>query len=115
MKNFIQPGKSIEITFASDASSGDGVVLNDIFGVADHDVDVSVEPQGTLQLEGVFEFVRDASDVFLQGGKAYWDNGNSWVTILPNGGANKLIGVSIEAKTAAAGNIEVRLNGTSTL
>lgn len=110
-KNYIQPGKSIEVAFAAAVESGEGRLVGDLFGVADHDV--AAAGRGTLYLEGVFEFDRDAADVFTEGLSVYWNAAAKEITIDANGGANKLVGASVEAHAAAAGTVRVRLNGTT--
>ncbi len=113
MKNFIQPGEAVEVTFAADVVSGDMVLIGSLFGIVDHDVDVSVDAQGIMNTEGIFDLTRDAADVFTQGLLVYFNEGAGEITIDPAAGANKLVGVSMEALGAAAGNVKVRLNGTS--
>ena len=111
MKNYIQDECSVEVTFAVAVVSGEGRLVGSLFGVADHDVDAGAK--GTLVTKGVFEFTRDAADIFTQGLLVYWNAGAKEITIDPNAGANKLVGVSMEALAAAAGKIKVRLNGVS--
>jgi predicted RecA/RadA family phage recombinase len=109
--NYVQKGCSVEVTFAAAVVSGEGRLVGSLFVVADHDVDAGAK--GTGLTEGVVELTRDAADVFTQGLLVYWNAGAKEVTIDANAGANKLIGVSMEALAAAAGNVKVRLNGVS--
>lgn len=37
MKNYVQPGESITLTAAAAASSGEGVLVNSLFGIASGD------------------------------------------------------------------------------
>jgi len=113
MKNFVAPCDAVEVTVGADHVSGDPVLIGSLFGIADKDVDVSVEPRGIMNTRGVFDMVRDASDVFTEGLLVFFNASAKEATIDANGGANKLIGVSMEGLSAGAGNVEVRLNGIS--
>ena len=111
MKNFIQPGKSVPLTMTANVSSGDPVLIGDLFGVVQADA-LNTEAVEVL-IAGVVSRTRDAADTFAEGALVYFNEGAGEVTTDPAAGANKLIGVSIEAAGPSAGVLKVRLNGTS--
>ena len=110
MKTFIQPGDIVTMTAPAAKSSGDGVLVGSLFGVAVADAANCAALQ--IKTGGVATLTRDSADTFAVGDRVYWEDGSSFVTITAT--SNKLIGVAMEAKSAAAGNIQVRLNGSFT-
>jgi predicted RecA/RadA family phage recombinase len=111
MKNYIQAGKSLPLTMAADVSSGDPVLIGDLFGIVQADA-LTGEAVEVL-LEGVVSMTRDAADTFAEGALVYFNEGAGEVTTDPAAGANKLIGASVEAAGPSAGSLKVRLNGTT--
>lgn len=61
MKNFIQPGKNIEMEAASAVTSGSVVVFGDLVGVAMGDA--ASGEKCSLVLEGVFELAKEAAAI----------------------------------------------------
>lgn len=111
MRNFIAIGNTITVLAAAAATSGDGVLVGALFGVAAHNAAVGDEL--VVNVTGVYELPKTPSQAWTQGQKVYWDNTNKRAT----SGAtdNTLIGVAYAAVggTAAETIGTVRLNGTA--
>jgi predicted RecA/RadA family phage recombinase len=72
MKNFIQEGKTIEVTASGSAiASGDLVVVGDMVGVSA--VDIADGETGTVWLMGVYEAPKASPLVINQGDTLYFD------------------------------------------
>ena len=106
-KNFIQPGNTLTLTAPSDVSSGDGVLVGTIFGIAAGAAVSGAEFEAMT--EGVFEMTK-ATGAITQGAKVYWDNTNKNVTTTAT--ANTLIGAATVAAASGDATVPVRLNGT---
>lgn len=109
MKNYIAPGDTLEFTAATAITSGDGVLVGSIFGVATGDV--ASGATGVMKTTGVFDLPKVGSQAWTPGVKVYWDNGNSRCTTAATG--NTLIGVAVTAVAGGANDTtgRVRLNG----
>jgi predicted RecA/RadA family phage recombinase len=108
MRNFIQTGDTLTFTSSDPVTSGQGVFLNALFGVAASDA-----PAGTpfeAAVVGVFELPK-AAGAIEAGAKVYWKADTSNVTSTAAG--NKLIGAATEAAADAATTVRVRLNGAA--
>ena len=81
MKNYIQPGHTITLTAPAAVTSGGGVLVGAIFGIAAHDA-ASGEPVETLTV-GVFDINKVGSQAWAVGDKVYWDNTNKRATKTP--------------------------------
>lgn len=115
-KNFIQPGNTItltneDVTDAVALASGDGYLSGSIFGVAQ--TDVAVGDAGEFDLVGVWELAKVSAEAWTVGEKIYWvaADGNATTTA----GANKLIGVAVEAADNPSATGKVRLSGAFTI
>lgn len=107
-KNFIQRGETITVTAPYDVSSGDGVMVGDIFGIAQFDAKSGEEVE--IATTGVFELAKISAQAWASVGTAiYWDAGNKVVT--STAGTNKLIGVNLAAAANPSDAGTVRLNG----
>ncbi|MFP7572421.1 DUF2190 family protein [Marivita sp. S2033] len=109
-KNFIQPGGTITLTAPYAVTSGDGVLVGSIFGVAARDAANAETVEAALV--GIFNLKKVASQAWSAGDKVYWDNNNKEVTKTAT--ANTLIGVAVDAVAGGAGDLigRVRLNGS---
>ena len=107
MKNFIQTGDSITIPAPVTVTSGTGVQIGALFGIAATDA-----PNGTdvaIATRGVFELPKEATtDTFEVGDAVEWDDVNDRVTALASGAQ---IGVAVTAATATASTVRVILKG----
>ncbi len=108
MKNFISDGDTITVVVSdtNGIESGDGILVNDLFGVACADGDPG--DSVALQLVGVFELPKDSSDI--SGGQAIYWTGTACTTTQDS---NALIGAAVESAGTSATTVKVRLNGIS--
>lgn len=109
MKNYVQPGNTITLTAPYAVTSGDGVLVGSIFGVAAGTAALG-DPVETA-LEGVYDLKKVASQAWAVGDKIYWDNTakNTTKTLT----SNTLIGVATDVVAGGATDLigRVRLNG----
>ena len=109
MKNYIQPGNTITLTAPYAVTSGDGLLVGAIFGVAAGTAALG-DPVETA-LEGVYDMKKVASQAWAVGDKIYWDNTakNTTKTLT----SNTLIGVATDVVAGGATDLigRVRLNG----
>lgn len=108
MKNLVQIGKTLSLTAPRALSSGDGLLVGSIFGVALTDAENGASVEAAL--EGVYDLDK-AAVAPTEGALAYWDDTNHVVTNTDNSGANPLIGVFTEAAASGDATGRVRLNG----
>lgn len=93
MKNYVSEGKVIEATAGADYSSGDGVVIGELFGIATSDVKSG--KTGVFLLTGIVAVAKTAADTFTAGCKCYWDASTKKVTTTAS--TNKLAGYYLGA------------------
>lgn len=110
MRNYIQPGNVLTLTSVFGVKSGDGVLLNKFFGVANYDCPIPGNPI-EVSVVGVYSLPKAATIVFAVGDFVYWDNTNFNVTSVGTG--NKLIGAATAAAGASDTTAAVRLNGVA--
>ena len=67
---FIQDGKSIDYTPGADVAAGDVVVQGSLVGIAK--TPIAANALGALAITGVFDAVKDSSDIAL-GASLFWD------------------------------------------
>ena len=110
MNNYIQPGNTVTLIAPYDVTSGSGLLVGSIFGVASGDA-LSGEEVETA-LVGVFDLAKTASQAWIAGDKVYWDDTNKVVTKTATG--NTLIGAAVAAVAGGAGDVigRVRLNAS---
>lgn len=112
MKNYVQPGDTIVVAAPAAVSSGAGVLVGAIFGIATQDAANGADlPIKTL---GVFTLPKTASQAWTAGGKVYWDDSNDECTTVSTG--NYPIGAATaDVAGGAADTIgTVRLDGIAT-
>ena len=110
MKTYVQPGNTITLTAPYDVTSGDGLLVGAIFGIASGDALTGSEVE--VVTTGVFDVTKAASQAWAVGDKVYWDNTNRVTTKTAT--TNTLIGVAVLAVggTASETTGRVRLNGS---
>lgn len=114
MKNYIQPGDTLSLTAPNatadvDVSSGDGVLVGTLFGVAVADALKGEAVQ--IQTRGVFELAKVSAQAWTEGAKIYWDNTNKQCTTTSSG--NSLIGVATAVAANPSSTGYVRLDGVA--
>jgi len=108
MKNYIQPGNNITVAAPTAVTSGAGVILGDLFGVANGDAVSGADV--VLSTVGVFELPKTTADDIPAGSTVFWDASESEVTLTSTD--NTKIGVAIAAVGAGTVIAKVRLNGS---
>lgn len=108
MKNYVQPGDSITLTAAAAASSGDGVLVGSLFGIASGDA--AIGEKLVLTTKGVFAMPKVSTDVMAVGSIVYWDDSAGLVTTNDDTGANPRIGLAVTAAANPSGSVNVRLD-----
>lgn len=106
MKNYVQPGSNLTVPAPYDVSSGGGVLVGAIFGVAECNAVAGADV--TLCVEDVFALDKVVDDAFTVGEPVYWDNAAKLVTVTSAG--NTRIGVAIVAAGVGSATVNVRLN-----
>ena len=109
-RNYVQPGNYVTVPAPYAVSSGDGVLLGSLFGVATTDALIGVDVE--CAIVGVWSLPKDSS-VLAVGSPVYWDEQNhvaSGVYVSTN---SPLIGVCTAAAGGSATTVAVRLNGIS--
>lgn len=111
MQNFIQPGTSLTVTAPADVSSGAGVKVGSLFGVAAGDAltgaEVEISPRGVYELP-----VLGTDDVGV-GDKLYWDDGNSRLTLTAS--THLLVGVATAVSGVGITTVNCYLTGAFTV
>lgn len=105
MLNYVQPGDSITIPAPDDVTSGQGVQVGALFGVASTDALSGVDV--ALGTSGVYVLAKEpTTDTFAIGDEVEWDAANGHVTPVDTG---KAIGVVVEPAGATDSAVRVRL------
>ena len=110
MKNYVQPGKTISLAVPYAVTSGDGLLVGSIFGIASGNAAIGENLE--VDLVGVFDLKKTASQAWSVGDKVYWDNTAKEVTKTSTG--NTLVGVAVESVGNGASETvgRVRLNAS---
>ncbi|UFM64018.1 DUF2190 family protein [Paracoccus sp. MA] len=110
MKNYVQPGNTLTLTAPYAVTSGGGLLVGSIFGVAAGDAASGATVEAALT--GVFDLTKIGSQAWTVGAKVYWDDTNKRCTTVATD--NTLIGVAVVAVAGGAGDTigRVRLNGS---
>lgn len=107
MKNFIQPGAVITVTAPYSVTSGQGVKVGTLFGIA-----ANSAAQGTpveIKREGVFDIAAVTADTPVQGTKVYWDDTARKITTTATN--NTLVGAVTADKSGSVSTASVLLDG----
>ena len=107
MKNYINEGKTLSLAAPYAVTSGSGLEVGSIFGVASNDAASGADVEAVT--EGVFSLAKNSAEAWTVGELLYWDNTNKVVTATSTG--NKLIGVATAAAANPSSTGYVRLNG----
>jgi predicted RecA/RadA family phage recombinase len=108
MRNFIQPGDSLAVTvpYAGGVTSGQGVLVGALFGVAA--VDGAQNAVIEAQTQGVFDITKEPALAITAGARVFWDNANRRITTTATG--NFQVGIATLAALAADTTVRVWLN-----
>ncbi len=110
MKNYVQDGAVLTVTAPATVTSGIGVIVGSIFGVAVEDAASGAAV--SIQTEGVFDLVKLSTAVFAAGDKVSWDNTNHYC-VVPGTGMYP-IGAATAAAINGATTVRVKLNEIAT-
>jgi predicted RecA/RadA family phage recombinase len=106
MKNLIQQtGRNITVPAPYNVSSGGGVLVGSLFGIAS--VTVLAGAAVAIDTGGVYAITKTAGQTFTVGAKVYWDDAAKSVTASSSG--TTLIGVATRAAAGADATAAVRL------
>lgn len=111
MKNFVQAGSAITATAPTGGvSSGDPVLIGNLFGVAAIDAAEGAETE--LVVQGVYELPK-ASLTVTAGGIAYFDESAGVVSTDDDTGSNLRVGIFVAAAADSTTIGRVRLDGAA--
>lgn len=106
MKNYIQPGNNITVAAPAAVASGEGVLIGDLFGVANGDA--ANGETVVLSTVGVFTLPKAATDVVTVGASLYWDSAEGELTVTATG--NTFVGHAVTAAGNPSAAVAVRLS-----
>ena len=102
--NYVQKGDVVTVVSpAGGVSSGDGVMIGSLFGVATHDAAAAASLE--LAVVGVFTLPADTALAISQGDPVYWDDTNSWVDATT--AAQQCVGVAVADQDTVAETVDV--------
>ncbi|WP_367714511.1 DUF2190 family protein [Nitratireductor sp. GISD-1A_MAKvit] len=105
MRNYIQPGDTLDLTApAGGVQSGQILKIGDLVGVAS--TDAAEGHKVAVAVEGVFSLPKETGTGLSEGAKAYWTGSE----ISGTASGNTLCGHVIEAASAGAVTVKVRLS-----
>jgi predicted RecA/RadA family phage recombinase len=107
MRNYVQPGNVITLIAPANVSSGHGVLVGSMFGVAQFDALQNAEVE--CLVVGVVDIAKVSAQAWAAGDPIYWDDSAKLATTVA--GANTLIGVAIEVAANPSATGRLRLNG----
>ena len=107
MKNYIKEGKTLSLLAPYTVTSGSGLEVGSVFGVASNDAASGAAVEAMV--EGVFTLAKNSAEAWTVGELLYWDDTNKYVTSTAT--SNKLIGVAAAAAANPSSTGQVRLNG----
>ena len=105
-KNFIAPGDKLTVTAPYSVTSGQGVLVGSLFGVAQHDA-ANGAPV-VIDRNGVWDLPKEAPLVISQGDRLFWDNTNRRLTktATRNFQVSVATGAALSADTTVRSRIE---------
>jgi predicted RecA/RadA family phage recombinase len=103
MKTFLQPGDSLTVSAPYAVTSGQGVLIGALFGIAAYDAAISTTVE--IQTEGVFDVTKEPALAISAGARVFWDNTNRRVTTTATG--NYQVGIATLAALAADTTVRV--------
>lgn len=104
MKKYLGSGDRFNHTVTASISSGEGLLIGHLFGVALSDG--AIDDLVAFVRSGIVEIAKLTSDDVSKGDKLYWDPGNTRVT-LTNSGALKCVGVATADAGTSADTVEM--------
>jgi predicted RecA/RadA family phage recombinase len=111
MDTFVQPGHQVSVPAPANVTSGQGVLVGSLFGVAGHDALSGADVE--LALEGVYRMAKATGAAWTVGARLYWDDTAKNLTTTAS--TNKLVGVATVAAGSADTTGIIRLSSAFTL
>ena len=107
MRNYVQPGDSLALAvpYAGGVTSGQGVLVGALFGVAA--VDGVQNAVIEAQTQGVFDLAKEPALAITAGARLFWDNTNRRLTTAATG--SLCVGLATQAVLAADATVRVVL------
>ena len=105
MKTYIQPGDSLTVTAPYAVTSGQGVLVGALFGIAAFDAAISSSVE--VQTKGVFDVTKEPALAITAGARVFWDNTNRRITTTAT--SNFQVGIATQAALAADATVRVVL------
>lgn len=106
--NLKSVGDNITVPAPAAVSSGDGVLVGALFGIAVADAENGADV--VLATRGVYTLPKTSAQAWTVGAKVYWDKANGVATTAASG--NTLIGVAAAVAANPSAEGDVRLNGS---
>lgn len=97
MKNFVQEGDTLTLTAPYAVASGGGVLVGNIFGVANAAAASGAAVEADC-FEGVYDLAKTTGEAWTQGAFIYWNDTTKATTTTV--ATNKKIGVAARAQIA---------------
>lgn len=107
--NYVQKGEVLSLTAPYNVSSGGGLLVGALVGIAQ--IDALQNAQVQVAIEGVWEVDKVDAQAWAEGEKVYWDDSAKNFTTTSSG--NTLAGVAAEAAANPTATGKLRLNGGS--
>jgi predicted RecA/RadA family phage recombinase len=105
MRNYVSEGDAIEVAAPYAVTSGQGVLVGALFGVAT--ADAANGANVVISTSGIFDITALSTDTATVGAKLYWDNTNRRLTTTAS--THICAGVATAAKAAAETTARVKL------
>lgn len=107
MRNYIQSGDIVTVPAPAAVSSGDGVLVGTLFGLAATDADSGTDV--AIKTTGVFTLPKTSAQAWSVGALIYWDPDGKVTTTVSTD--NMLIGKALAVAANPSGTGVVRLDG----
>ena len=104
-KNYVQRGDTITLTAPYAVSSGGGLLVGGIFGVATADAAIGADVEAATV--GVWDLAKASAQAWTQGVAVYWDNATKLVTTVSTN--NTFIGYATQAAANPSATGRVKL------
>lgn len=110
MKNYIQPGNTLDLAPGADVTSGVGHLFGGfLFGVAAEDVSNGVV--GPFVTEGIIDIAKTSALAISVGDKVYWDATNKVVNKTAT--AQQNVGVAVAAAANPSSTVKIKLGSVN--
>ena len=107
--NFVQCGDSISVSAPRDLSSGDGVLIGVLFGIAT--VDALSGESVNIAREGVFTIPKTSALAISVGDRLFWDDTNHVVNKTAT--AQVSVGIAVSAAANPSSTVEMLIEAST--